>query len=466
MRVVLLAAALAATGSVAANADDLADLKAQLEIATKSIQALQKRVQSLEAEKVRASPDMPARQARAAAKPVEKAPPLPLIPEGAPVVAPNQKPEIRVPGVQNARLELYGAAQLDAIYDAKRVDPNWEGTLRPSKIPVNCPPVGFDPGCGKPGVTNFSIRQSTFGVKGFLPTEAGEINTQFEIDLWGGADVGRITARLKQAWGSVGPFLAGQTYSLFMDPDAFPNIVDFWGPTGTNWLYDPQVRWTPYDRNGVKFAVALEVPGASVDLGKVADLIPALANVREKIKYPDVTAQLRAEGTWGHAQLAGVARLISFDNPTGIGGEPANTLFGWGLSASGHVNTIGKDALRGQIIYGRGIAAYSNDCCFDLGPNANLRAQTLPLLNWMVYYDHYWDEKWSTSFGFSQNQQDNSAGQLLTEQHQGSYASVNLLYKPMQNILVGVEGLWGERVNKDGARGADQRVQFTSRFMY
>jgi hypothetical protein len=300
-------------------------------------------------------------------------------------------------------------------------------------------------------LTNFSIRQSTFGVKGFLPTEAGEINTQFEIDLWGGADVGRITARLKQAWGSVGPFLAGQTYSLFMDPDAFPNIVDFWGPTGTNWLYDPQVRWTPYDRNGVKFAVALEVPGASVDLGKVADLIPALANVREKIKYPDVTAQLRAEGTWGHAQLAGVARLISFDNPTG---------------ASGHVNTIGKDALRGQIIYGRGIAAYSNDCCFDLGPNANLRAQTLPLLNWMVYYDHYWDEKWSTSFGFSQNQQDNSAGQLLTEQHQGSYASVNLLYKPMQNILVGVEGLWGERVNKDGARGADQRVQFTSRFMY
>ena len=184
--------------------------------------------------------------------------------------------------MQNARLELYGAAQLDAIYDAKRVDPNWEGTLRPSKIPVNCPPVGFDPGCGKPGVTNFSIRQSTFGVKGFLPTEAGEINTQFEIDLWGGADVEDNWPGSKHAWGSVGPFLAGQTYSLFMDPDAFPNIVDFWGPTGTNWLYDPQVRWTPYDRNGVKFAVALEVPGASVDLGKVADLIPALANVREK----------------------------------------------------------------------------------------------------------------------------------------------------------------------------------------
>jgi hypothetical protein len=66
------------------------------------------------------------------------------------------------------------------------------------------------------------------------------------------------------------------------------------------------------------------------------------------------------------------------------------------------------------------------------------------------------------SIGFSQNIQDNSAGQLNTEQHQGSYASVNLLYRPMQNVLVGVEGLWGERVNKNGAKGTDQRVQARS----
>jgi hypothetical protein len=202
MRIVLLAVALATTGSTVANADDLADLKAQLEIATKSIQALQKRVQSLEAERARTLADArPARQAKAAAKPVDKTTPLPLRPEGEPVVAPNQKPGIRVPGAQNARLELYGAAQLDAIYDAKRVDPNWESALRPSKIPVNCPPVGFDPGCGKPGVTNFSIRQSTFGIKGFLPTEAGEVRTQFEIDLWEGADEGRITTRPKHLLG-------------------------------------------------------------------------------------------------------------------------------------------------------------------------------------------------------------------------------------------------------------------------
>jgi hypothetical protein len=130
------------------------------------------------------------------------------------------------------------------------------------------------------------------------------------------------------------------------------------------------------------------------------------------------------------------------------------------------LKTIGKDTIDGQVTYGEGIATYSNDCCFDLGPNANLRAQTLPLFNWMAYYNHWWTEKWSSAIGYSQNQQNNSAGQFDDEQHQGSYASVNLLYYPMQNLMVGVEGLWGERVNKDGAKGTDQRIQFSSRIKF
>jgi hypothetical protein len=32
--------------------------------------------------------------------------------------------------------------------------------------------------------------------------------------------------------------------------------------------------------------------------------------------------------------------------------------------------------------------------------------------------------------------------------------------------MVGVEGLWGERINKDEAKNTDQRVQFTSKFKF
>ena len=203
-RILAATAAVAMVVPNAVRADELSDVKAQLETAVKSIQALQERVRTLEeqkakaeAQKKQAAATVPANvqaavpsNARAAVFLPVKAAPVAPSPYGAPVVAPNEKPVVTVPG-RDARLELYGAAQLDAIYDIKRVDPQWEATLRPSKIPVNCPPVGTDPGCGTHGETTLSARQSTFGVKGFLPTEAGEIKTQFEFDLFGmGNDAG------------------------------------------------------------------------------------------------------------------------------------------------------------------------------------------------------------------------------------------------------------------------------------
>src|SRR5436190_6520999 len=57
------------------------------------------------------------------------------------------------------RLELYGFVQLDAIQDFKRVNPNWDATLRPSRIPTVKGQFGSD------GQSIFSARQSRLGAK-------------------------------------------------------------------------------------------------------------------------------------------------------------------------------------------------------------------------------------------------------------------------------------------------------------
>jgi hypothetical protein len=88
------------------------------------------------------------------------------------------------------------------------------------------------------------------------------------------------------------------------------------------------------------------------------------------------------------------------------------------------------------------------------------------LIGWLIYYDHWWSKQWSSSIGFSQNIQQNSPGQLTDAQNQGYYASANLLWYPMQNVTLGVEGLWGERVNFNGAKGQDERVQFSARVKF
>ena len=135
--------ALAVCGS--AQAQSNAELKAMLEQALKTIQDLQSRVEALEQRRPR-----PLRRPAAPA-PAPRAP-------APPVVAPGAKPDAGVTEAARARVEVYGQVMLDAIYDFKRMDPEWNATLRPSKIPSS---ARATPGCGKDGATIFSVRSRT-----------------------------------------------------------------------------------------------------------------------------------------------------------------------------------------------------------------------------------------------------------------------------------------------------------------
>ena len=55
------------------------------------------------------------------------------------------------------KFEVYGHAQADYIQDFKRVDPNWESTLRPTKIPTQDGQFGSD------GQAIISVKQTKFG---------------------------------------------------------------------------------------------------------------------------------------------------------------------------------------------------------------------------------------------------------------------------------------------------------------
>jgi hypothetical protein len=365
-------------------------------------------------------------------------------------------------------LNIYGFIQMDAIYDFNTVDPNWKAALRPSKIPVNCP---GDAGCGQDGNTTFSVRQSRFGVTGDFPTDSGELHTKFEFDMFGvGVDEGQTTIRLRHAYGEMGAFLAGQTNSLFMDGDVFPNTIEYWGPGGMVFFRNIQLRWTPMRSDHAKFAVALENPGSAIDVGNA--VVPDGWTAWNP--YPDLTAQYRINQAWGHAQVAGIFRWLGFQNPTAIGGTGGPTptknsghVLGGGVNLSGSLKTVGKDQLLAQVAYGKGIANYFNDCCSDVAPNSALtKGEALPLLGWLLYYDHYWNEKWSSSIGYSTQDQDNSGGQASNAFNKGAYASGNLLWYPVKNVMMGGELLWGQRENKNGNKGDDTRVQFSAKYNF
>jgi hypothetical protein len=364
-------------------------------------------------------------------------------------------------GGRRASLDIYGFAHVDAIHDFNRMDPDWASTLRPSKIPVNCPE---DSGCGNDGETLISVRQSRLGFAGLIPTAIGDLRTKFEFELFGvGDDAGETTFRLRHAYGELGPVLAGQTWSLFMDPSVFPNTIDYWGPAGMVFYRNPQVRYTPLRMDGLTAAVAIESPGSALDQGKIDTQDFGLpGDFSAWNPWPDFTAQVRSEGEWGHLQFGTIVRWLGFEIRANNGSDPDGHEIGAAGNLSGSFNLFEGDKLLWQLVGGRGFANYMNDGGTDLAPNDDLDgAEAVPGLGWLLYYNRQWSERWTSSVGGGEHRQWTTGGQDGSAFETGQLAQVNLLFHPVPNMFVGPEFIWGRRENRDDRDGMDNRVQLS-----
>ena len=380
---------------------------------------------------------------------------------------------------RNNNFEVYGFLQLDAIQDFDRVNPDWDATLRPSRIPTVEGQYGSD------GQFIASVRQSRLGVKASGEIAGKPYEAKFEFDLFGtGVDAGQTTFRVRHMYGRWGPILAGQTNTLFMDGDIFPNVLDYWGPTGMVFVRTPQLRITPYDKGGLSFAIALEHPSDDIDPGQIRLISPEVAdNLRPNEELPDLTAAMRYGGDWGHIRLAGMMRKIGYDTLGTPDNEPSGSEFGWGLNLTGSAK-ISLATLRGGIVYGEGIATYMNDGGMDLAPVAALipappifppppvpfntlgEADAVETLGISLYADLQWSSELSSAIGYSFTEVDNTNFQDPTAFHKGEYASVNLLWQPDPHLLGGMELLWGRRTDNDGAQGDDVRLQTSFKFSF
>jgi hypothetical protein len=373
--------------------------------------------------------------------------------------------------------EIYGAAQLDYTQDFDRVDPDWEDALRPSRIGIDDGQFGDD------GQASFSVKQTRFGVKARLPTAKGPISTKVEIDLFGvGDDAGQTTLRLRHAYGEFGQFLAGQTHSLFMDIDIFPNTIEYWGPPGMVFLRNPQIRWTPVAGENT-FAIAIENPSNDIDSGQFRE-VADFPGAQGDQEWPDLTAHYRMQRDWGHVQVAGILRWVGTEVVGDTDPGPAvnqgvvydDDDTGWGVNLTTVINVFERDAIRAGYVFGEGIASYMNDGGMDAGPDQGLlpgggipggtQLEAVELTGLSLYYDRWWNDQWSSSAGYSYTEVDNTAGQLDDTYEKGQYASANLLYYPVQNVMVGAELIWGELEVKDGRDNEDTRLQVSFRYNF
>jgi hypothetical protein len=364
------------------------------------------------------------------------------------------------------KIDFYGFIMLDSGYDFKTNNPDWFDVVRPTQLPAYAGEFAPD------GKVYYGVRQTRFGVKTATQTRFGDLKTQFEFELFGtGVDAGQTTFRLRHAYGELGQFGAGQTWSPFMDIDVFPNTIEYWGPNGMVFYRNVQFRWMPVRSNGLQLTFAAERPGATADQGQYADRIE-LMYVYPKFDLPDFSGHLRLTREWGYVQTAGIFRKISWVD-TGTGPyKLSGTAYGWGVNVTSNVKFGSKDIARLAAVYGDGIENYMNDAPVDIGVKHNfgnpvtpIKGVALPVLGVVSFLDHTWNQRFTSSAGFSMVNITNSDGQLPADFHRGYYSAANLLYHPLPRVMMGGEFQFGRRVNLgDGFGSNDYRVQFSFKY--
>ncbi len=359
-------------------------------------------------------------------------------------------------------LEIYGFAQTDMGYNFNQINPAWSDAMRITKLPSYKDQFAPD------GQVFFGVRQSRFGVKGYTQTPLGELKAVFEFDMWGvGGDEGQTTIRPRNFYGELGRVLVGQANSPFMDGDIWPNTAEYWGPSGMVFYRNIQIRYAALTGKNELY-IALERPGTSADKGTV-EAPETLDSVKAQLHLPDLSAHFKRSGDWGHVQLGGMLRQLRWKDFS-AGGNVNGHVTGWGLNFSAVLNVGKQDIFHGSYVYGEGVENYMQDAPVDVGATGPIGSPTgkaLPVSGIVAFYDHYWNPKWCTSFGYSRVDITNTAEGSPNAYKSGQYAIVNISVTPVKNFWAVAELQYGKRENfNDGFSSNATKVQFSFKYSF
>ena len=362
----------------------------------------------------------------------------------------------RLPGTQTI-LKIGGYFKTDFIYDLK--PPGNTDAFVPSSIPI--------PQIATVNNNTVSIRPTRMSLDFRIPsTRIGEVRFYVEGDLFG---TNATTPRLRHAYAQASNFLIGQTFTNFMDPDGFPDTLDFQGPNGMVNLRNPQIRYGVALGKSTTLYFAAEKPSSDV-LFKTAEF-----NSQPNAPSPDGTVRLRQEFERGHFQMAGIFRSISAfvtQGPTARTGS----VFGWGVNISAGLKTVGKDNVIIAAVAGHGISRYIQDTS-GLGidaevttATANPHLQATPAVGADAAYQHYWKKTLRSSLVYSYAAVNNpllSAFVPTTTYNHSDYSAANLIWNPFGSSLnMGAEVLYGWLQRQDGSKGNDTRIQFSAKYNF
>jgi hypothetical protein len=355
----------------------------------------------------------------------------------------------QLPGTQTI-LKIGGYFKTDFIYDLKPAG-NTDSFI-PSSIPIPAV-VGVNN-------TTVSVRPTRLSLDFRIPSaKVGDVRFYLEGDLFG---TNATTPRLRHAYAQVKNLLIGQTFSNIMDPDAFPDTLDFQGPNGMVSVRNPQLRYGFALSPSTTFYLAVEKPSSDVAF-KTSQF-----SSQPNAPGPDGTIRLRQEFERGHFQVAAVFRSIAAFVGTTTPPKTAS-VFGWGVNTSLGFETFGTDKLIFAVAAGHGISRYLQDTSglgIDAEPRSSTSLQATPAVGVEGAYQHYWLKTLRSSAIYSYAAVSNPSFASATNFNHSTYTASNLIWNPLGSLNVGAEFLYGWTMLQNGQKANAPRIQFSAKYSF
>jgi len=450
--------AASAMTSWAASADtELEQLKATINQMQKTIEKQNQRIEELE--KAKAAP------APVAAQPVREAAPTVAV-EGTPAAV---TPRHALSDQQEASPRL-GDLTLDPKYqgfipvpntnvlikfNAKpRVDMTWDNQNAGDDTRFITAKIPVDGEQAKGGGARFNInaKGSQFRIDVRAPQVDGAPRFYFQNDFFGSGD-NDLNLRIQHMYGQIYNIIVGKTYSVFEDPDVWPDTVDYEGPNSMIFQRRELVRYQLQVSKEWYLNFGIEKPTPSID----NSVDPNMETIK---RWPEIGVNARWERSGvGHIQLSSIVRDLRVRSD--VVGKHSTT--GWGVNAGAGLDMTKTDSIQALLVYGEGIGSFCNDA-FSTGPtdaafDSNGQLEALTFWSGMLGFTHRWSDEWRSTVSYGYVNLDNGDSQSSSAYHETHYASGNLIWQLRKRLSVGLEGLYGKKKVNDGREGDVFRVQ-------
>ena len=326
--------------------------------------------------------------------------------------------------------------------------------------------IPMKPDEGNRSQTLFSVGQSNIYWNFVaLPGSKNQIGLFFDVIFLG--TTSKPVIEIHHLYMKYRGFTVGYVVSTFTDLKAEPYSIDFGGPASMALVRHPNISYS------AKFGKHKEwMAQIGLDVPNMASFTTDATSRKINQRMPDIP--LFIQRSWadnqGWLRFSAIFRNLQYRyDGIGAGTVGNKSKFGWGIKLSGKSPLFGGLSANYQAVYGRGIASYVQDFTgegLDLVESndaGNLRA--VPV--WGAYgslrYDFgkcaFINFTYSQIRSYAQPFRGNAMNLGYGDLYKyGQYLTGNLIFNVSSFAQLGVEYLWGRRVDYSCQQAHDNRL--------